>query len=148
MNQTSEGDSGDGGRTDIFSAAKRSDIMSRVRRKNTEPELRARSLLHRLGFRFRLHRDDLPGTPDIVLQKHKTVIFVHGCFWHRHEGCSSASMPRQNTEYWKTKFERNVRRDSNNVRELKNGGWRVLILWECELRGEMSEAKEKLNAFF
>ncbi len=119
---------------DTFSQEKRSAIMQLVRSTDTNPEKIVRSLLHRLGFRFRLHRKDLPGKPDIVLPKYSTVIFVHGCFWHRHAGCSRASTPATNQEYWLNKFDRTVKRDKKNVKELQRQGWRVVTIWECELR--------------
>ncbi|MDR1920342.1 MAG: very short patch repair endonuclease, partial [Candidatus Adiutrix sp.] len=102
--------------------------------KDTVPEKRVRSLLHRLGFRFRLHRRDLPGAPDIVLPKKRTVIFVHGCFWHRHPGCARASRPASNQAYWDRKFARNQARDAANQARLTSFGWRVIIIWECELK--------------
>jgi len=108
--------------------------MSQVRGKNTRPEERVRSLLHHMGFRFRLHRKDLPGTPDVVLPRYRTVIFVHGCFWHRHPGCKKASMPQTNREFWEKKLARNVERDAEVIRELTRTGWRVLVVWECELK--------------
>ncbi len=90
-----------------------------------------RSLLHRMGYRFRLHRKDLPGNPDIVLPKYKTVIFVHGCFWHRHKGCKYAYTPKSRTEFWNTKFEKNIARDKQVRKELKKLGWKVMVVWEC-----------------
>ena len=106
--------------------------MSRIRSKDTAPEIRVRSMLHKAGYRFRLHVKDLPGKPDIVLPKYKTVIFVHGCFWHRHKGCSKATTPSTNSEYWKKKFQRNVERDKQDQAELKKLGWKVIVIWECE----------------
>jgi len=117
---------------DKLSPEKRSWNMSRICNKNTKPELLVRSLLHRLGFRFRLHRKDLPGKPDIVLPKHKTVIEVRGCFWHRHQGCKDASTPKTNTEFWETKFLNTVNRDKNNIEQLKKLGWNTIVVWECE----------------
>ncbi|MBZ0261836.1 MAG: very short patch repair endonuclease [Hyphomicrobiales bacterium] len=108
--------------------------MRHVRSKNTTPEVAVRSLLHRLGYRFRLHRRDLPGNPDIVLPKHRVVVFVHGCFWHRHENCKRASLPASNLEYWLAKFERTILRDKENQRKLKRLGWKVVVVWECEIR--------------
>jgi len=119
---------------DTFSTEKRSNIMRLVRSKNTNPEMTARSLLHRLGFRFRLHRKDLPGNPDIVLPRYSTVVFVHGCFWHRHKGCPRASTPATHQDYWIPKFKRTVERDRRNQKELKQCGWKVIVVWECELR--------------
>jgi DNA mismatch endonuclease (patch repair protein) len=121
---------------DIFNKEKRSAIMSRIRSSNTNPEIRVRQILHRLGYRFRLHRRDLPGTPDIVLPAYDSVILVHGCFWHRHEGCSDASMPKTRIRFWKTKFGENTTRDSKKSAALRALGWKVFIVWECELRDE------------
>ena len=111
--------------------------MRAVAQKNTKPELRVRRRLHALGYRFRLHRRDLPGTPDIVLPRHKVVILVHGCFWHQHPGCRRAARPHTRQSYWLPKLDRNVARDAKAVASLKALGWRVLVLWECELRGGM-----------
>ena len=127
---------------DVFSKQDRSRIMGAVKGKNTRPELMVRSLLHRMGYRFRLHRKDLPGKPDIVLPKYRTVIFVHGCFWHRHKGCKYASMPATNTEFWTAKFEANTKRDKSNVKALKKTGWKVLIVWQCELKAEDKLARK------
>ena len=110
----------------------RSALMARVRQKGTEPELSVRRCLHRLGYRFRLHRKDLPGTPDIVLPKHRKVIFVHGCFWHRHPGCTKTTTPKTRTEFWKNKFRSNMRRDRLNLRYLRESGWEPYVVWECE----------------
>lgn len=119
---------------DKFTTEKRSWIMAQVRGRNTKPEKAVRSLLHRLGYRFRIQRKDLPGTPDIVLPKYKTVIFVHGCFWHRHLNCPRATMPASNQTYWQKKFESNCRRDEMNHALLKQLGWNVVVVWECELK--------------
>ncbi len=106
--------------------------MSRIKGKDTKPELVVRSLLHRMGYRFRVNRPDLPGKPDIVLPKYKTVIFVHGCFWHRHKGCKLAYMPKSRTRFWKQKFQKNIKRDGKHKSALKSLGWKILVLWECE----------------
>ena len=119
---------------DIFTKEKRSQIMSRVRGKDTGPEKMVRGALHRMGYRFRLHRRDLPGNPDIVLPKHRKVIFVHGCFWHGHENCSRSSRPASNTEFWETKISRNIQRDRNNLAELNERGWKTLVIWGCETK--------------
>jgi DNA mismatch endonuclease, patch repair protein len=111
----------------------RSALMARVRQKNTSPEMIVRRLLHRMGYRFRLHQKDLPGRPDIVLPRHKKVIFVHGCFWHRHD-CKKATMPKTNQEFWKNKFQTNIDRDTKVLRSIKERGWETLIIWECEAR--------------
>ena len=108
--------------------------MSAIKSKNTKPEIEVRKLLHSLGYRFRLHRKDLPGTPDIVLPKYKTVIFVHGCFWHRHENCKYASIPKTRTEFWENKFKENIKRDQVNQNNLYKLGWNIVIVWECELK--------------
>ena len=120
--------------TDVFPESKRSWIMSRVRGKDTSPELIVRSLIHRLGYRFRLHRKDLPGNPDIVFPSRKKAIFVHGCFWHGHECHRGSRVPKTNNVYWKEKIERNVRRDEARQRELELLGWRTLIIWECQIK--------------
>ena len=108
--------------------------MARVRGKDTTLEKAVRSLLHRLGFRFRLHRTDLPGTPDIVMPGRRTVLFVHGCFWHQHTHCPSAKRPAGNRVYWNRKLDRNMRRDSANKRALKKLDWKVIIVWECQTK--------------
>lgn len=108
--------------------------MRRVRSIDTTPEKKVRSLLHKLGFRFRLHRSDLPGKPDVVLPKLRAVVFMHGCFWHRHEGCSRATTPSSRQEYWLPKFKRTVERDRKNQEELRQKGWNVVIIWECETK--------------
>ena len=112
----------------------RSRNMSAIKSKNTKPEIAVRKLLHSMGFRFRLHRKDLPGSPDIVLPKYKTVIFVHGCFWHRHENCKYASTPKTRSEFWESKFEGNIKRDKINQTNLIKLGWKIIIVWECELK--------------
>ena len=119
--------------TDVFSEEQRSYVMSRVGSKNTKPELLVRSFLHRVGFRFRIHGRKLPGNPDLVLPKHQTVVFVHGCFWHRHKDCRRATMPASRVEFWKDKFDKNVARDRKNLALLKETGWRAIVLWECEI---------------
>jgi DNA mismatch endonuclease (patch repair protein) len=108
--------------------------MRCVRSTDTAPERKVRSLLHKLGFRFRIHRLDLPGKPDIVLPKRRAVVFVHGCFWHRHQGCPHATTPASRQQYWLPKFRRTVDRDWKNQEELRQRGWNVLIVWECETR--------------
>lgn len=110
----------------------RSKIMRAVRRTDTAPELVVRKLVHALGFRFRLQRRDLPGTPDLVLPRLNTVIFVHGCFWHRHALCAKATMPKTRVEFWRAKFDANTSRDLRKNRQLNTAGWRVIVIWECE----------------
>ena len=107
--------------------------MSRIRGKDTSPELKIRRYLHSLGYRFRLHRSDLPGKPDIVLPKHKTVIFVNGCFWHHHENCKKAAWPKTNKAFWKEKIEQNIKRDKRNILELEKMNWTLIVVWECEV---------------
>lgn len=120
---------------DTLTPEHRSWLMSRIRSRDTTPEWILRSALHRLGFRFRVHPKGMTGTPDIVLPKHRTAIFVHGCFWHRHRKgkCRRAGTPKSNQAYWQEKFERNVKRDERNRRRLRREGWRVVVVWECQL---------------
>jgi DNA mismatch endonuclease (patch repair protein) len=118
---------------DHLTPEKRSWNMSRIRSRHTKPELIIRSLLHRAGFRFRIKNNKLPGSPDIVLPKYKIAIFVHGCYWHRHDNCSKTRTPKSNREFWQKKFAKNVARDQKVQRELESLQWRVLILWECEI---------------
>ncbi len=117
---------------DRISPERRSENMARIGAKNTGPELSVRRLLHRLGFRFRLHRTDLPGKPDVVLPRWKTVVFIHGCFWHGHS-CPRGSRPTTNVEYWDEKFRKNSERDARAVEALEAAGWRTLTVWQCEL---------------
>lgn len=119
--------------------------MSMVRSADTTPELIVRRKLHSLGFRYRLHSRRLPGTPDIVLPKYRSVIFVHGCFWHHHATCNKATLPSSNVEFWTTKILANVERDKRNVRRLRSEGWRVLVLWECDV--ESGRYHRKLTRF-
>jgi len=122
---------------DKLTPAERSRVMSKVRGKNTSPEIRVRRALHALGYRFRLHKKDLPGKPDIVLQKYKICIFVHGCFWHQHPGCKRATIPVNNHEFWVQKFADNARRDEHAVKELSALGWNVLKIWECQTKNKV-----------
>lgn len=108
-------------------------------RKDTKPEKIMRSLLHCMGYRFRLHRKDLPGTPDVVLPRHKTVIFINGCFWHQHPGCVRATKPKSNQDYWLPKLKRNVQRAEENEKKLKEMGWKIITVWECELKKKTAE---------
>ena len=112
----------------------RSDIMRAVKRANTAPEIIVRQVLHALGIRFRLHRRDLPGSPDVVLPRFRTVIFVHGCFWHRHPDCRYTTTPKTRQEYWLPKFAANIERDLRKEAQLQALGWRVLLVWECETK--------------
>lgn len=125
----------------------RSRNMAAIRGKDTAPELAVRRILHAMGLRFRLQRKDLPGRPDIVLPKHRTVVFVHGCFWHRHEACRYTTTPKTRQEFWQSKFAANIERDSRNRTDLQQLGWRVIVVWECELR-QPSDLKERLKGLF
>ncbi|WP_251963927.1 very short patch repair endonuclease [Salinibacter ruber] len=129
---------------DHLTSRERSELMSRINSTETEPEQLTRSLLHKAGYRFRKNVSDLPGTPDVVLPKYDTVIFVHGCYWHRHDCRKGRSMPSTNTEFWKEKFERNVERDAENEKDLQELGWQVLTVWECDLNDNPVEAVEEL----
>jgi DNA mismatch endonuclease, patch repair protein len=124
---------------DSLTREKRSWNMSRIHSRNTKPETLVRSLLHKAGYRFRLHAKKLPGTPDIVLPKYRTVIFVHGCFWHRHVDCANATRPKTRPEFWELKFKSTVERDRKKAEQLKSAGWRVIIVWECELEKNAQE---------
>ena len=132
--------------TDPFSKEKRSWIMSRVRGRDTKPEILVRSFVHRMGFRFRIHRRDLPGNPDIVLPRHGKVIFVHGCFWHGHRGCPRSKRPTTNEEFWNKKLDGNIKRDRRFRRAVSRMGWRVLVVWECETR-KPDKVLRKLERF-
>lgn len=132
--------------TDTLSPSARSALMSRIRGKDTKPEILVRSLLHRMGLRFRLHRRDLPGSPDIVLPRHGAVVFVHGCFWHRHPRCKGATTPKWRVKFWRDKFAGNVERDKRNRRDLRRLGWKVLVVWECEMK-KPQKLESKLGKF-
>lgn len=118
---------------DTLTPAERSERMSRIRSRDTQPELALRRALHGGGLRYRLHGAVLPGRPDIVFPSRNAVVFVHGCFWHRHEGCRIATTPKSNTPFWQAKFDRNVERDVRNSERLIGVGWKVIVVWECEL---------------
>jgi DNA mismatch endonuclease (patch repair protein) len=133
--------------TDVHSPEQRSRNMAAIRSINTKPEIKVRSVLHHLGYRFRLHRKDLPGTPDIVLPKLRTVIFVHGCFWHRHDCAKGNKRSATRQEFWNTKLEGNVERDRRHRAALLSLGWRVIELWECET-GDLDELEFKLKHLF
>jgi len=121
---------------DKISPDKRSAIMRSIKGKDTTPELTVRSFLHRAGLRFRLHTPKLPGKPDIVLPRYRTLVFVNGCFWHQHPGCKHSGIPRSNRGYWEPKLKRTIIRDKENKAKLENLGWRVIVLWECEITEE------------
>jgi DNA mismatch endonuclease (patch repair protein) len=134
---------------DRLSKERRSWNMSRIRGKDTLPERVVRSMLHRMGYRFRLHRMGLPGRPDIVLPKYKTVVFIHGCFWHRHRGCQNCTTPAHNRRFWVRKLEGNAARDKVNQRALRGLGWRVLTIWECQTERASRSARlqSRLDSF-
>ena len=131
---------------DTLTPAARSALMSRIRSKDTKPEMEVRRLVHGLGFRYRLHDRDLPGHPDLVFASRGRIIFVHGCFWHRHETCKDARWPKSNLDFWKPKLEGNRLRDKANQKTLKRLGWKLLIIWECQLR-EDGKLAEKILRF-
>jgi DNA mismatch endonuclease (patch repair protein) len=132
--------------TDVFSKEKRSWVMSRVRGKGTSPEIKVRSLTHRLGYRFRLHRKELPGKPDLVFPSRKKVIFVHGCFWHGHDCPRGKRIPKANSRYWIEKMRKNIERDAKNQVELQSLGWNVLVVWECEMKN-LDKVACKINEY-
>lgn len=129
---------------DKLSREKRSWNMSRIRGKDTEIEIKVRKYLFSQGFRFRKNVADMPGKPDIVLPKYKTVIFIHGCYWHRHTGCKNCTTPNTNREFWLKKFEKNIQNDSKHQQELEAAGWKVLILWECEIENDFERLMDNL----
>jgi DNA mismatch endonuclease (patch repair protein) len=130
---------------DTISIQKRSKNMQNIKSKNTKPELQLRSLLCKMGYHFCLHSDNLPGKPDIVLSKHGTIIFVHGCFWHQHYRCRDGTMPKSHVRYWSKKLTDNKKRDLRNMRKLRQLGWNVIRLWECEIEKHPKEVMKKLN---
>ncbi len=132
--------------TDRFTSEQRSRNMARVKGRDTGPERLVRSLLHRMGYRFRLHRADLPGKPDIVLPRHRRAIIVNGCFWHGHPGCKRASRPSTNREFWDKKIDGNMARDARNLEALCADGWKVLVIWQCETRDRQA-LQERLARF-
>ena len=131
---------------DTLSPAQRSERMSRVRSKDSRPELLVRSIAHALGYRYRKHRRDLPGQPDLAFIRRRKAVFVHGCFWHRHECAAGQRLPKSRLNFWRAKLERNVERDHANMTRLHDGGWSTLIIWECETRDAPS-IEDKLKAF-
>ena len=125
----------------------RSRNMSAIKSKNTKPEIAVRKVLHSMGYRFRLHGKDLPGSPDIVLPKYRTVIFVHGCFWHRHKNCKYATTPKTRREFWENKFKVNLKRDLEIQEKIKNLDWRSVVIWECETKSFDNLRKRIINIF-
>lgn len=130
---------------DTFTREQRSENMRRIRSADTQAELTVRSLLHKAGFRFRLHDKRLPGKPDIVLRRYRTAIFVHGCFWHGHQNCKAGHRPKSNTEYWNKKLDRNLNRDAANAQVLRNLRWHRIVVWECELKDRDSLQRRLLS---
>jgi len=131
---------------DTVSPEKRSRMMAGIRGKNTKPEMVVRKIVHAMGFRYRLHRKDVPGSPDLLFPRLRRAIFVHGCFWHQHAGCKFAYMPKSNTQFWLAKLEGNSRRDARALTTLATLGWEVLIVWECEI-SDQAALTQKLNSF-
>ena len=131
---------------DNLTTEERSEIMSRVRSRDTKPEMIVRRLVHSLGYRYRLHLRSLPGAPDLVFTKRKKVIFVHGCYWHRHDNCPNARIPKSHVTFWQEKLEGNRDRDERNEEQLRELGWDILVVWECQLRDHES-LKERIRIF-
>jgi len=131
---------------DVHNKQQRSYNMSQIRCKNTKPEIIVRSLVHRMGYRFALHRKDLPGHPDMVLTRHSKIIFVHGCFWHMHKCRYGGVKPSTNVKFWRTKREGNAARDRRNLRKLRKDGWKVLVVWECQTRNP-AKLTERIRGF-
>ena len=133
---------------DTLTRVERSERMGRIQNKDTKPEMRIRKIVHGMGYRYRLHKANLPGKPDLVFAGRRKVIFVHGCFWHRHPdpSCSLARLPKSKLDFWIPKLEANRQRDEANVRELEQAGWDVLTIWECQLRNE-KELKSRIQVF-
>ncbi len=129
---------------DIWSEKKRREVMSKIRGENTKPEMILRSALFRKGFRFRVHKKDLSGRPDIVLPKYHSVIFVHGCFWHYHKKCNEGRIPSTNSKFWEEKLERNIKKDANNIKALKKESWKVFVIWECEIEKQFEKTFKRL----
>ena len=131
---------------DNVSRRRRSEIMSRVRAKDTAPEMLVRRLVYSMGYRHRLHDRSLPGTPDLVFRKTRKLIFVHGCFWHRHVGCALARWPKSRQEFWREKLEGNATRDRKNIGRLRRAGWRLIVVWECQL-SKPARLEQRLRGF-
>ena len=134
--------------TDIFSKSKRSKIMSKIGSKNSSTEMTVRCLIHSMGYRYRLHRKDLPGKPDLVFMKYKKVIFVHGCFWHAHKDCKKSALPSTNNQFWIDKISKNISRDIETYKKLKDIGWDYLIIWQCEAKKKnLENLSKKIKEF-
>jgi len=132
---------------DIWDKEKRSKVMSNIRSKDTKPEILVRKMLFSKGYRYRLHVKNLPGKPDIVLRKYNAVVFVHGCFWHLHQGCRDGTIPKTRTQYWKKKLLGNKERDKKHIENLQNLGWRVLRVWECEVEKDPEMTLHNIISF-
>jgi DNA mismatch endonuclease (patch repair protein) len=130
---------------DFWTKDKRSSVMSKIRSKNTRPELILRSALHRQGYRFRIHAKNLPGKPDIILPKYKTIIFVHGCFWHFHKECPEGRIPDTNSSFWEEKLSRTMERDVKHQKYFIDLGWKVLVIWECEIEKKLDDVLKNIN---
>jgi DNA mismatch endonuclease (patch repair protein) len=130
---------------DNMTKAQRSRTMSRIRSVDTKPEQKLRSILHKHGYRFRKNVRELPGRPDVVLPKYNTIIFVNGCFWHQHPNCSKAAMPKSNKGYWEKKLKKNVYRDSQNIAQLSSSGWKVITVWECEIKEDCAKVAARIE---
>ena len=131
---------------DSVSSSRRSEIMSRIRSSDTRPEMQVRRMLHKLGYRYVLHRRDLPGVPDLVFPSRRRIIFIQGCFWHQHKGCIDGRIPKSRVSYWKPKLRRNVERDRSNTSNLRRSGWKVISVWECEA-AKFDTVRERLIRF-
>ncbi len=129
---------------DIWTKEKRSEVMSRIRSKNTKPEKILRSLLHKQGYRFRIHRKDLPGKPDIIFPSKKIAIYVHGCFWHFHNDCPEGKIPKTNSQFWELKFDKNIKRDKKHLREMHRNKWKTLVVWECQIEKRPEHILKKI----
>jgi DNA mismatch endonuclease (patch repair protein) len=133
---------------DIFTPEKRSEIMRKIKPAGSKQEIFIRKLVHSMGYRYRLHKKDLPGKPDLVFRKYKKVIFVNGCFWHGHEGCKRSALPTTNAEFWRKKITGNVERDKVNYERLNKLGWKILIVWQCEIKeSEKEKLRKKISEF-
>lgn len=132
---------------DHLTVSERSELMSRIRGKDTKPEMLVRRLVHGMGYRYRLHTKDLPGRPDLVFRPRRKAIFVHGCFWHQHEGCSRNTIPATRRDFWRRKLDENVQRDRRNATALRENGWRVLVIWECETKGDIRCLARTIRGF-
>jgi DNA mismatch endonuclease (patch repair protein) len=132
---------------DSLTKSARSALMAKIKAKNTRPEMIVRKFLFSKGFRYRIHDKRYPGSPDIVLPKYRTAIFIHGCFWHGHEDCRAARLPTTNVEYWQKKIEENNERDRKKIESLEHDGWKVIVVWECRIKNKQKRAIELENIF-